>query len=161
MNDMIGQPQWGQAAQMQSPGMQGLNQIQPAMQNMMQGQAQPDPRILEWLKRHLMSGGGGDLRNLMMALGPAAQAAGGMGQAASIGSRMGMPARAPGGMDAAEQMFNTARPAPQMPPMGQGGMIDPRLAMAGGMAGGGAAMLGPDLLRLVQELKARNALPRQ
>lgn len=112
MDGMIGQPQWGAGAAMPSPGMQGLNAIQPAMPP--QGGNQPDPALLELIRKHLMSGGGGDLRNLMMALGPAAQAAGGMGQAAAMGQRMGIPAKTPGGVDAAEQMFNMKQPAPMM-----------------------------------------------
>jgi hypothetical protein len=113
---------------------------------------QPAPQedtMMDMLRRKMMSGGAMDLRNLGMALGPAGQAAGGMGQMAQMANRAGMPGKA---MDPAEQMFNMARRAPSM---GQGGSIDPRLALGAGMVGAPAALLGPDIYELIQKLKAR------
>lgn len=147
---------------MQDPAMAApslVDQIPGMLPQPRQPMQREDP-VLEKLKRIFLSGGGGDLRNLAMALGPAGQAAGGMGQAAMMGQRAGMPARAPGGMDMAEQMFGRG-PAPVMrPPMGgpgmpQGGGIDPRLALGAGLTGGAGAALGPDIMRVIEMLRAR------
>lgn len=83
---------------------------------MPQPPAQPDD-IQDKMRRLMMSGGAGDLRNVAMALGPAAQAAGGMGRAMQAGQQMGVPAKAQGMSDPAERMFSGAGAAilPQDP----------------------------------------------
>jgi len=70
---------------------------------------------MDELRRKFMSGGAMDLRNLGMAMGPAAQAAGGMGRAMQAGQQMGMPAKAQG-MPPVERMFDMAQQAPRMGP---------------------------------------------
>jgi len=109
----------------------------------------PSERGQNWLARTFMSGGGGDIRNVLTALGPAAQAAGGLGQALNWASRAGVPAKVPVALDAADQMFDVTRAAPSMTGVGaaQGGSAMAKLLA--GLGGGSAvasflAMLGRD-----------------
>jgi hypothetical protein len=109
----------------------------------------PAERGQNWLARTFMSGGAGDIRNIAAALGPAAQAAGGLGQIAAWAQRAGVPAKVPVALDAADQMFDVTQAAPSMTGVGaaQGGSAMTKLLA--GLGGGSAvasflAMLGRD-----------------
>jgi len=87
---------------------------QPGVPGPMGTNGNPQERgIMDMLRQKFMSGGAGDLRNIAMALGPAAQAAGGMGGALRMGQQMGMPAKA-AGMPPVDRMFDMAQQAPKM-----------------------------------------------
>lgn len=134
---------WGSDAPRYAPDIPRPSGYQPANADVTgTGRVQYEPsmreRALEWISRNMLSGGAGDVRNVAMALGPAAQASGAMGQIANWAARAGVPAKAPAALDAADQMFDPRMVAPVM--RSQAGRVDPGL-LAGGAAGG-AAVLG-------------------
>jgi hypothetical protein len=121
-------------------------------------------RALDWISRNMLSGGAGDIRNIAAALGPAAQAAGGLGRVAMMAQRAGLPAKAPAAIEAADQMFDPSMVAPVMraaQAAGQGGWIDPRIIAAGAAVGVPAAFAAPTIYDIIQRIRARNAEPAQ
>jgi len=100
-----------------------------------------EPGALDFIKRNFMSGGGGDIRNVMQALGPAIQAAGGLQQFIAQAQRLAIPAKAQGvPLDAADELFQGAVEGGKgvMQRMGQAGSAGwPTMAAIAGTVGGG------------------------
>lgn len=121
----------------------------------------PEGGAGDWIRRNFLSGGGGDIRNVLQAMGPAVQAAGGMDKLIALAQRLGLPAKASGApLDAADDLFQSAvssAPGQALRGVGaaQGGAIGPKMAAALAGAAGGVGYGVYSIIDAVNEMNKR------